>query len=147
MPLYLADSSIWIGARRSGQSYLAKLLQDRTARGDVATCIPVALEVLVGPADADAYEHDWTTIWVPLDWLPLREKATRRALEVQRGLAKMTAGAHRRRPIDYLVAACAEDAGEDVVLWHWDADLTAICEHTGQPHEPEHERAREHGLD
>ncbi len=49
--------------------------------------------------------------------------------------------------MDYLVAACAEEADEDVVLWHWDADLTAICGHTGQPHEPEHERARQHGLD
>src|SRR5438093_1239368 len=93
-----------------------------------------------------AYDQDWEIVWKPLVWLPLREQATERALQVQRELAHTTAGAHRRRPIDYLIAACAEEAATDVVLWHWDSDLTIICEHTGQPHEPEHARAREHGI-
>ena len=63
-----------------------------------------------------------------------------------RGLAATTEGAHRRRPTDYLVAACAEAGGGDCTLWHWDRDLTAICEFAGIRHEPEHERARTHGL-
>jgi predicted nucleic acid-binding protein len=144
--LYLADSSVWIGRRRPGAAYLQELFIRRFEEGRLATCVPVALEVLVGPPDASSYEADWGALWEPLAWLPLRERATRRALDVQRALAGTTAGAHRRRAIDYLVAACAEDAGDDVILWHWDSDLTAICEHTGQLHEPEHDRAREHGL-
>jgi predicted nucleic acid-binding protein len=56
-----------------------------------------------------------------------------------------TDGAHRRRTIDYLIAACAE-ATENVILWHWDDDFTAICDFAGIAHEPEHERARTANL-
>jgi hypothetical protein len=31
----------------------------------------------------------------------------------------------------------AEAAGPEVVLWCFDRDLKVICEHTGQPSEPE----------
>jgi len=144
--LYLADSSIWIGSRRRPGSYLAVLLEERIAKREVATCVPVALEVLVGAQAPGAYDEDWAFVWSELAWLPLQDRAARRALAVQRGLLGTGPGAHRHPVVDYLIAACAEDAGEGVVLWHWDDDLSVICEHTGQPHEPEHDRAREHGL-
>lgn len=146
MPLFLVDSSIWVGRRRPGVDYLQKLFAQRLGRGEIATCVPVALEVLVGPDNGDAYVRDWVTLWQHLTWLPLRERATGRAIEVQSELARATTGGHRVGATSFLIAACAADAGHDVVLWHWDDGLAAICEHTGQPHEPEHERAREHGF-
>lgn len=146
MPLYLADSSIWIGARRRRDSYLPGLLAERLAADEIATCVPVALEVLVGPPSATELERDWERIWRHLRWLPVREEELARSLELLRGLARTTEGAHRRRPIDYVVAACAEAVGEDAVLWHWDRDLTAICDFGGIRHEPEHGRAKENGL-
>jgi predicted nucleic acid-binding protein len=142
---YLADSSIWIGAQRNPGTYLPRLLVDRLAEDEIATCVPVALEVLVGPPSAVDLERDWETVWRHLRWLPLTDAVASRSLELLRGLARQTAGAHRRRPIDYLVAACAE-AADDVVLWHWDRDLAAICEQAGIEHEAEHERARQAGL-
>ena len=69
-----------------------------------------------------------------------------RSLALLKGLAHTTEGAHRRRPLDSIVAACAEAAGSEVVLWHWDTDLTVICNFAGIAHEPEHERATEHGI-
>jgi predicted nucleic acid-binding protein len=135
MTLYLADSSVWVGRRRPDAGSLSRLLVDRLHRSEVATCVPVAIEVLSGPADGDAYVRDWTRLWSQLHWLPLRERATGRALEVQSELALAAPGAHRRSISHFLIAACAEDAGPEVVLWHWDPDLAAICEHTGQPHE------------
>ena len=48
--------------------------------------------------------------------------------------------------LDYLVAATAQ-SGEEVVLWHWDRDLTVICDHAGIAHEPEHEPATGNGID
>jgi predicted nucleic acid-binding protein len=135
MTLYLADSSVWIGRRRPEAGDLSSVLVDRLRRSEVATCVPVAIEVLTGPADGEAYVRDWTRLWSQLHWLPLRERATGRALEVQSELALATPGAHRRSISHFLIAACAEDAGPGVVLWHWDPDLAAICEHTGQPHE------------
>jgi len=137
VPLYLVDSSIWIRRARLGAEELDARFRERYARGEIATCVPVALEVLVGPKDGAAYDADFHAIWAPLTWLPLREHAVERALVVQRELAHAVPGGHRRRPTGFLVAACAEDAGPEVVLWHWDLDLTVICEHTGQAHEAE----------
>lgn len=146
MPLYLADSSIWIGARRRPGTYLPRLLVDRLADDDIATCIPIALEVLAGPASTMELAQDWDTVWRHLRWLPMPASVTERALELLRSLAATTDGAQRRRPIDYLVAACAE-ATDGVVLWHWNRDLTAICDFAGIAHEAEHDRARAAGLD
>lgn len=135
MTLFLADSSIWSGRRRDDSGDLQHLFVERLGRGEIATCVPVALEVLTAAVDGEAYVRDWMTVWGQLRWLPLRERATGRALEVQSELALATPGAQRRSVSEFLIAACAEDAGPDVVLWHWDDDLAAICEHTGQPHE------------
>jgi predicted nucleic acid-binding protein len=140
MTLYLADSSIWCGRGRPDAGGLPSLFVERMGRGEIATCVPVALEVLTGPSDGDAYVRDWMTLWDQLYWLPLRERATGRALEVQSELALAVPGAQRRSVSQFLIAACAEDGGPDVVLWHWDDDLAAICEHTGQPHEFEQAR-------
>jgi predicted nucleic acid-binding protein len=133
--LYLADSSIWSGRRRPNRGGLQALFVERMGRGEIATCVPIALEVLTGPDDGDAFVRDWMTLWDQLHWLPLRERATGRALEIQSELALAAPGAQRRSVVHFLIAACAEDAGPEVTLWHWDEDLAAICEHTGQPHE------------
>ena len=146
MPLYLADSSIWVGRRRPGAQYLEQLLTLRLGRGELATCVPVALEVLVGAHDGGAFARDWLNLWQHLVWLPLRERATGWALDVQSELARATSGGHHVAPASYLVAACAEHAGHEVVLWHWDDGIATICQHTGQPHEPEHVRARGNGF-
>lgn len=145
MPLYLTDSSIWIGARRNPGTYLPRLLADRLAADELATCIPIALEVLTGPPSGAQLDRDWDAVWRHLRWLPLTEATANRSLELLRTLAHTTEGAHRRRPIDYFIAACAE-AADDVVLWHWDSDFVPICEHAAIPHEAEHERARMNAL-
>src|SRR6059036_2405143 len=104
MPLYLADTSIWIGARNRSGSYLPRLLAERIAADELATCVPVALEVLTGPPTGEALDHEWDKLWQHLRWLPVGEGVMARALELLRGLAHTTAGAHRRRPIDYILA-------------------------------------------
>jgi len=58
-------------------------------------------------------------------------------LQLQRALAAASHGSHRRPAIDFLIAATAEAAGGEVVLWSFDRDLRVICEYTGQPHESE----------
>jgi len=145
VPLYLTDSSIWIGARRWPASYLPDLLAERLAGDEIATCVPVALEVLTGPPTGAELDRDWEAVWQHLRWLPVGDAAMQRALELLRRLAHATDGAHRRRPIDFIIAACAE-AAHDVALWHWDHDLTVICAHAGIRHEAEHDRAKAHGI-
>jgi len=80
MTLYLADSSVWSGRRRPDAGDLPRLFVERLGRGEIATCVPVALEVLTAAEDGEAYVRDWMTIWGQLQWLPLRERATGRAL-------------------------------------------------------------------
>lgn len=146
MPLYLTDSSIWIGARKHAGTYLARLLVDRLSDDQIATCVPIALEVLTGPRTGAELEEDWSAVWRHLRWLRIDQPALDRAVELLRGLAHTSDGAHRRRPIDYIIAVCAEASEGDVVLWHWDADLTVICDFAGIVHEPEHARAVAHGI-
>lgn len=135
MSLYLADSSIWVARRTPGADTLRGTFIERFRRGELATCVPIALEVLTAAPDGDAYEQDWETVWKALFWLPMRERALQRALDLQRELA--SAGGHRCSPATLLVAACALEADETVVVWHCDPCLELICEHTGQPHELE----------
>jgi len=52
-------------------------------------------------------------------------------------MAATTHGNHLRPAVDFLLAAAAELAGEEIVLWFFDKDLLVICEHTGQPYEAE----------
>lgn len=144
MSVFLVDSSVWIAAERHPGTYLSRLLVERIGADDVATCVPVALEVLTGPPSGEALDRDWEAVWRHLRWLPVTERVVDRSLELLRGLAHTTAGAHRRRPIDYLIAACAESSGAR--LWHWDSDLSVICDYAEIAHESEHERAALNGL-
>jgi predicted nucleic acid-binding protein len=137
LPLYLADSSIWGWARSGRRSDLEEKLALRIERGELATCVPVALEVMHRARTGAEFEAAFRTLLEPLEWLPLDDAVAWRALEVQRSLAQASDGGHLRPAVDYLVAATAEAAGPDVVLWALDRDLRVICGHTRQPFEGE----------
>lgn len=137
MPLYLTDSSIWAWANNGARPDINEKLAERLERGEVATCTPVALEVMHRAETSAQYEQLFHALLEPLEWLPLDEATSRRAIDVQRELAATSDGNHRRPAVDYLIAATAETAGDDVTLWFFDKDLRVISEHTGQPSEAE----------
>jgi len=132
MPLYLADSSIWAWANKGPRPDINEKLAERVERGEVATCVPVALEVMHRAETGVQYEQLFGALLEPLDWLPLDDACSQRAINVQRELAVTSHGNHRRPAVDYLIAATAEIAGDDVILWFFDNDLRVICEHTRQ---------------
>jgi predicted nucleic acid-binding protein len=137
---YLADSSIWGWANSAKRPDIQAKLADRFKAGEVVTCPPVALEVMHRARTGGDYERTFRQLFEPLDWLPLEAAVAERAVEVQRELAGGSDGNHLRPAIDYLTAAIAEAAGSEIVLWCLDRDLEIICEHTGQPCEPEGSR-------
>jgi predicted nucleic acid-binding protein len=137
VPRYLADSSIWAWAQKSERPDIRKLLAERYEADEIVTCVPVILETMHRPETAKGYKQRFDDLFAPLERLPLSEASAERALEVQRQLAAASDGSHRRPAIDFLIAAVAEAAGPEVVLWCFDRDLKVICEHTGQPSEPE----------
>lgn len=137
MALYLADTSIWAWANRKARPDITEKLAGRLEQGEVCTCSPVALEVMHRAETSAEYEELYEALLDPLDWLPLTEEAGSRAIEVQRELASKSHGNHRRPAVDFLIAATAEAADADVILWCFDKDLRVIGEHTGQALEAE----------
>lgn len=134
---YLADSSIWGWANSGRRPDLTIKLAARLERDEVVTFTPVVLEALHRARTGAEYEDLFAALFEPLSWVPLSDQSAVRAVEVQRALAATTHGNHLRPAIDFLIAAAAEEAGDDVALWFYDKDLRIICEHTGQPHEAE----------
>jgi predicted nucleic acid-binding protein len=134
---YLADSSIWAWANKRTRPDITAKLAERLERDEVATCVPVALEVMHRAESGAEYERLFTGLLEPLRWLPLTSDAGERALQVQRQLAGRFHGHHRRPVADLLIGAVGELAGDDVVTWFFDRDLRVICEHTGQAFEAE----------
>jgi predicted nucleic acid-binding protein len=132
---YLADTSIWSWAGKLQRPDISRKLSQRVASGDVVTCVPVALEVMHKADTSAAYEQRFA-ILEPLDWMPLTEAVSRRALEVQRRLAATTRGAHRLAATDFLIAAIAE-LDDDLVLWCFDKDFRTIANVTRQALEEE----------
>jgi predicted nucleic acid-binding protein len=95
-------------------------LADRISRGVIASSTPLLLETRAGrePPSADPEE-------LPLLWIT--ERAERRAAELQRQLR----AAHQHLgvpPLDYLIAAIAEDHGATIL--HYDADFDRLAAHT-----------------
>lgn len=137
MPRYLADTSIWAWSQKPERPDIREKLADRYEAGDVVTCVPIVLEAMHQPESGVQYRQRFDDLFAPLERLPLEATSVERALDVQRELALASDGSHRRPAIDFLIAAAAEAAGPEVVLWSFDRDLKVICEHTGQPSEAE----------
>ena len=137
MSRYLADTSIWAWSQKPERDDIREKLAARYERGEVVTCVPVVLEAMHRPDSADRYRERFDDLFAPLERLPLENASVERALDVQRQLARSSDGGHRRPAIDFLIAAAAEAAGDEVTLWCFDRDLRVICEHTGQPCEAE----------
>ena len=137
MALYLADSSVWAWADKGSRPDIAAKLAARLDRQEIATCVPVVLEVMHKAETSSRYEELFDTLFEPLEWLRVGDLVAVRALEVQRGLAAASHRKHRRPALHYLIAAAAEIAGDGVTIWFFDNDLRVICEHTGQAFEAE----------
>jgi len=116
----LDASAFW----RLGSSQLdaerRREVADWIARGIVAASTLLLLETRAGrdlpPADPGE-----------LPWLWLSERAERRAAELQQQLRT----AHQQfgvPPLDYLIAAIAEDHGASIL--HYDADFERLAAHT-----------------
>jgi predicted nucleic acid-binding protein len=123
---YLADTSAWHWSGRIADRWEALLEADQ-----IATCAPVALELLVsarGPRDYETLAGDLSG----LTWIPLDQSVDATARRTQARLAARSQ--HRgATPLDVLIAATAEASG--LTLLHYDRHFDGIARETAQPAE------------
>lgn len=125
-PRYLVDNS---ALARRGEPEVAAALDPLITEGLVATCGIVELEVLYSARSPADYERVRARRLAGYVWVETGEWAVRRALEVQRGLARRSQ--HRGASLpDLLTAATAEAAG--LAVLHYDADFDLIAGETAQ---------------
>jgi predicted nucleic acid-binding protein len=126
LTLLLADTSAW---HRSDHPDVSPLWRRRLEADAVATTEPVRLEVLYSARSPEEYDRLVDRLDA-LRQVPCGDAALRRALEVQRLLARRPL--HHRVPVgDLLIASAAELSGATV--WHYNADYDRIAGVTGQP--------------
>lgn len=133
MASFLADTSVWSWGYDGGRDDIRERLSERVERDELATCLPVVLEFQHRARTGAEYDELYAAAFATVRWVRTGEPTLRRAVEVQRELAHAGNGYHRRPAMDFVIAATAELAGPDVVLWAFDRDMREICEHTGQP--------------
>lgn len=126
LTLNLADTSAW---HRSDHPEVSAAWRRRLEADSIATTDPIRLEILYSARSPEEYDRLVDRLDA-LRQLPCGDAAFRRALEVQRLLARRPL--HHRVPVgDLLIAAAAELAGATV--WHYDADYDRIAAVTSQP--------------
>jgi predicted nucleic acid-binding protein len=125
----LADTSAWSNRTRNPEIHAT--FRRSVARGEIATCEMVKLELLAAARDAS----ELGAIRDELDELRLcgiGSRVWRRAMDVMHAFAERGPLHHRQVGIpDLLIAAAAEDA--QVPLLHYDRHFEVIAEVTGQP--------------
>jgi predicted nucleic acid-binding protein len=126
VPLYLADTSAWQRIGAAGDRW-----DDLLARGEVAICVPVRLELTYSARGVKDYASLQDQL-AGLPRLPLDQEASAAASELQSAL--VARAQHRGpRPMDLLIAAIAWVQG--AIVLHYDRHFDAIARVTGQPME------------
>ncbi len=123
----LTDTSAWSVRRHSS---VAAWWWAQMSAGEIGTCDMVKVELLHSTRNG----VEFRTLRTNLAGLPnhrMSSAAWGRVLDVQDLLAQVSPQHHRSvKPMDVLIAVCAEEAGWTLV--HYDKDFDAIAAVTGQ---------------
>jgi predicted nucleic acid-binding protein len=118
----LVDTSVWIEVFRARRPLDLEAVVDFD---DVATCLPVILEVLQGFRDEAAYRRAREAMLaLPIVESPLEEDVFVQAVELFRSARR--GGRTVRSSIDCLIAACA--IRHELEVLHRDRDYAALAE-------------------
>jgi predicted nucleic acid-binding protein len=118
--MVLPDTSVWVDFSRRGAKGTAAAMRELLDRREVATCGPVAAELLAG-ADGEVAERMWSTL-SSLSWVQLPATGWREVGQVGRRLRQNG----QTLPLtDLAIAVAAARAGH--VLWSLDSDFERIA--------------------
>jgi predicted nucleic acid-binding protein len=119
--MILPDTSVWVDFSRRGERGEAARMHEFLDAGEVATCGPVAAELLAG-AEGEVAERMWETL-SSLPWARLDPPAWRQAGTVAGHLRR---GGRTLPLTDVAIAVAAARAG--YVLWVLDSDFQRLAE-------------------
>lgn len=117
--MVLPDTSVWVDFSRRGSRGRAAGMRALLDAGEVATCGPVAAELLAG-AEGEVAERMWETL-SSLPWAELDPAAWREVGDTARRLRR----SGQALPLtDLAIAVAAARAGH--ALWSLDSDFERI---------------------
>lgn len=117
--MILPDTSVWVDFSRRGLKGDAAAMRGLLDHGEVATCGPVAAELLAG-ADGAVGQRMWATL-SSLPWVELVSSDWREVGEVAGNLRRTG----KPLPLtDLAIAVAAARAGHS--LWSFDSDFQRI---------------------
>jgi predicted nucleic acid-binding protein len=120
--VFVADASAF---SHVGHPSVRESWQRAVLSGQIVTCVPVELEMLYGARGWAEYEAKAETLDA-LRRVPLTQTAARAARRAMDDLARINDGYHWVRPVDALIAACAQEAGLGVL--HYDHHYDRLAE-------------------
>lgn len=109
-----AVAHVWMAALRARQ---------------LVACEPFLLEALYSSRSGDELRRDRADLLAAMPRVSCDATTWELALAAQERMADAAGLMHRRRPIDYLVAAAAAQHGLGVL--HYDRDYDLLAEHSG----------------
>jgi predicted nucleic acid-binding protein len=118
--MVLPDTSVWVEFSRRGRRGAAAPMRALLDGGEVATCGPVAAELLAG-ADGEVAERLWDTLSA-LPWVQLSATGWREVGQLASSLRR----SGRTLPLTDLTIAVAAARGGHA-LWSLDADFERIA--------------------
>lgn len=123
---WVADTSAWA---RAGDEEVAPRWREVVKAGELVACAPVTMEMIFDAPDRDAVERVATAM-AGFRQAPISRSVTDAATWAMRELAQRgTAGAHRVRVPDALIAAAAAERGFGVLHYdrHFDTLATVLA--------------------
>jgi len=120
--VYLADTSAWL---RGAHPLVKASFSEAILAGRIAIAPPVRLEALLTARDSLEFNRLDAEL-AALRSISVTRSVTDAARGAMRALAHEAPGYHRVRMPDYLIAACAQDAGIGVL--HYDRHFDRLAE-------------------
>lgn len=118
--MVLPDTSVWVDFSRRGAKGAAATMRDLLDRREVATCGPVAAELLAG-TEGEVAERIWDTL-SSLPWVQLPATGWQEVGQVGRRLRRTG----QMLPLtDLAIAVAAARSGH--ALWSLDSDFERIA--------------------
>lgn len=125
----LVDTSVWVEHLRGTRSraHLAFRELATTSPAEIATCAPIAMELLAGPTDPFTVRRIEDQLGTLDDLVVDPDGDFRAAASIARAVRRQ--GDTVRSLVDCLIASVA--LRHDAVVWHCDADYARIAGVTG----------------